>query len=76
MTLPARLRAELVGLSRDEFRRACRELCEAGLLTCTRGMPGDEDAEYALGWMPLDGEHPDEVRARHAANMRRYGMGP
>lgn len=71
MTLPDRLRAELAGLPADEYRQACRELCEAGLLTCTRGTPGDDDAEYAVGWMPLDGEHPDEVRARHAANRRR-----
>jgi hypothetical protein len=61
------------GLTREEFRARMAELCERGLLTCTRGRPGDDDATYALGWLPLDGgnQFPPEVRERHRANMLR-----
>lgn len=54
-------------------RRALRELCEQGLLTCTRGRPGDRNASYALAWLPLDdaGHYPEEIRRRHAENMLR-----
>ncbi|MDN5863969.1 MAG: hypothetical protein L0I62_01950 [Gammaproteobacteria bacterium] len=47
------------------------ELCDAGLLTCTHGEPGDEAATYALAWEPLDHaeQFSAEVRAKHAANM-------
>jgi hypothetical protein len=48
-------------------------LCERGLLTCTRGRPGDDDATYALGWLPLDDAdtYPEEIRHRHSKNMLR-----
>ena len=54
-------------------RRALIELCARGLLTCTRGRPGDEDATYALGWVPLDApeRYPAEIQRRHEENMRR-----
>lgn len=63
----------LDGLSESEFKAAVVELCERGLLTCTRGQPGEDGATYAVAWLPLD--HPDhfpaDVRDRHAQNMRR-----
>ncbi len=56
-----------------ELVAATVELCERGFLTCTRGRPGDDDATYALAWLPLD--NPEslsfEVRRTHAENMRR-----
>ncbi|WP_206609473.1 hypothetical protein, partial [Thiohalobacter thiocyanaticus] len=30
------------------------ELCDRGLLTCTRGRPGEAGATYAVAWLPLD----------------------
>lgn len=45
-------------LTPDEMRSALVELCAAGLLTCTRGNPGDAD------------RFPESVRRRHAENMR------
>lgn len=56
---------------RTNKRAALVELCERGLITCTRGNPGDDDATYALAWMPLDNpeEYSADVRARHSANM-------
>lgn len=67
----------LHGLSADELREAVRDLCERGLLTCTRGEPGDDGATYALGWLPLDEpeRYPVSVRERHAGNMRRLAGG-
>lgn len=52
-------------------RAALVELCAAGLLTCTRGSPGDDDATYAVAWLPLDDadRFPESVRRRHAQNM-------
>lgn len=57
---------------KEDFRTAMIELCESGLLTCTRGRPGDDDATYAFSWLPLDNpeQFPEEVRERYAANMR------
>jgi len=57
------------------LKNAAIELCEAGLLTCTHGKPGDENARYALGWLPLDNpnQYSDEVQARHTENMRHSG---
>lgn len=54
-------------------RRALIELCGHGLITCTRGSPGDTDATYALGWKPLDDadRYTEDVRRRHAENMLR-----
>lgn len=62
-------------LDDDEFRAAVVELCERGLLTCTRGQPGDDDAAYAVAWLPLDKPErfPEEIRRRHAENMRKFG---
>lgn len=61
-------------ISESEFRMALVDLCARGLLTCTRGEPGDDDASYAVAWLPLD--EPDkysrEVRDRHHENMRRF----
>lgn len=60
-------------MTRAQFRRSMRELCDQGLLTCTRGRPGDDDATYALAWLPLDQPEsfPEDVRRRHAENMLR-----
>lgn len=60
------------GLADSELRAGLAELCRRGLLTCTRGRPGEIGATYALAWLPLDeaDRHPTEVRQRHAANMR------
>ena len=59
-----------------EFKTAVVELCERGLLTCTRGDPGDDDATYAIAWAPLDHAeaYPEEVRDRHADNMGRLDV--
>ncbi|MGK2926495.1 MAG: hypothetical protein ACSLE2_12840 [Lysobacterales bacterium] len=69
---------DLHGLNADELRVALIELCARGLLTCTRGKPGAEDATYALAWHPLDNpeQFEQEVRDRHADNMRRLGFLP
>ena len=65
---------DLRGLNADELRAALIELCERGLLTCTRGNPGDDGATYAVAWYPLD--HPEDyplsVQELHAENMRRF----
>jgi hypothetical protein len=64
---------QLLGrFGKRRWRAAVIELCEAGLLTCTGGNPGDEEATYALGWFPLDKpeQFSPEVRARHEQNMR------
>ncbi len=66
----------MVALAQMPFalrRRALIELCTKGLLTCTAGKPGDEDATYAIAWLPLDhpDRYPDDVRRRHAENMLR-----
>ena len=60
-------------LERDELQGSLVELCERGLLTCTRGEPGSNDATYALAWLPLDNpeDYSQVVRDRHAENMRR-----
>jgi hypothetical protein len=66
---------DLDGLDADELRAALVELCERGLLTCTRGEPGMEGATYAIAWLPLDDpeQFSDEVREKHAANMAKFG---
>jgi hypothetical protein len=60
-------------MTQAQFVASMTELCEKGMLTCTRGNPGEDGAQYALAWMPLD--HPEnfsaEVREQHAANMLR-----
>lgn len=60
-------------MTRGQYRRAMAKLCGHGLLTCTRGRPGDDDATYALAWLPLDDpeRYPEEVRKLHARNMAR-----
>ena len=61
---------------RGELQSALIELCECGLLTCTRGEPGSDGATYAVAWFQLDNpeDFPTAVRERHAANMRRLGF--
>ena len=63
---------ELPGLTADEVRAAAIELCARGLLTCTHGQPGEDDATYAMAWLPLDDAHlyPASVRELHALNMQ------
>ena len=60
-------------MTRDLCRRALQELCARGLLTCTRGVPGELSATHALAWLPLDDpeRYSAEVRERHAKNMAR-----
>jgi hypothetical protein len=60
-------------LEPDELQGALVELCERGLLTCTRGEPGSNGATYALTWLPLDNpeDYSQAVRDQHAENMRR-----
>jgi hypothetical protein len=60
-------------MTRDLCRKALQELCARGLLTCTRGAPGELGATYALAWSPLDDSesYPAEVRECHAENMAR-----
>lgn len=50
------------------------ELCEGGLLTCTRGTPGEPGSTYAVAWLPLDDpeQYPQDIRDRHEANMKTY----
>ena len=63
---------ELPGLTLEEIRAAAIELCARGLLTCTRGQPGDDDATYAFAWLPLDDAHvyPANIRELHSQNMQ------
>jgi hypothetical protein len=65
--------AAVESMTEVEFREAMADLCDRGLLTCTRGHPGDDHATYALGWLPLDDAdgYPEEIRRRHAENMSR-----
>ena len=67
------LKAFLERAAQKQNRAALIELCDSGLLTCTRGQPGEDGATYAVAWEPLD--HPDQfpadVRRRHEENMRR-----
>ena len=65
----------LESLNPEEVKAAAIELCELGLLTCTHGKPGDDDATYALAWLPLDQPecYSQTVRDRHAENLRRFG---
>jgi hypothetical protein len=60
------------GMTVDEFRAAMTELCDRGLITCTGGEPGDDDATYALAWMPLDNpeRYPPNIRELHSRNMQ------
>lgn len=55
----------------DQFRAAMTDLCERGLITCTHGRPGDDDATYALAWIPLDNpeNYSPHIRELHAQNM-------
>jgi hypothetical protein len=59
--------------SEADLRHAAVELCQAGILTCTRGDPGEPGATYALAWLPLDDpdQYPSEIRERNAANLAR-----
>ena len=64
----------LASLSDSDLRAALIELCEAGLLTCTRGRPGSLRSSYAVVWLPLNASEsfPPEVRARHSLNMAAF----
>jgi hypothetical protein len=64
----------LEGLNAVELRAALIELCERGLLTCTRGEPGSDGATYALAWLPLDDpeQYSETVREQHAENMKKF----
>ena len=66
--------AALGPMTETEFRAAIVELCDGGFVTCTSGRPGDDDATYALGWLPLDNAkaYPREIRERHYLNMLRW----
>lgn len=70
--------AALASMSETELQAAAVDLCARGLLTCTRGRPGEDGATYGLAWLPLDEpeRYPPEVRARHIENMRRLGALP
>ena len=69
--------AVLHRMTKSEFKAGMAELCERGLLTCTHGRPGDDDATYALGWLPLadPAQFPAGIRERHAANMLKLRTG-
>jgi len=60
-------------LEPDELQGALVELCQCGLLTCTRGEPGSVGATYAVAWLPLDNPegYSQAVRDQHAENMQR-----
>ncbi len=61
-------------LGKRRLQAATVELCEAGLLTCTRGEPGADDAMYALAFYPLDNprQFTSEVQARHKRNLQAF----
>jgi hypothetical protein len=63
-------------MNKREYYAARKEACDAGFLTLTSGDINDDNATFALGWMPLDNPEtfPMEVRERHAANMRKLGF--
>ena len=70
------LTAALGFMTGAESRPAVAELCDRGLVTCTGGAPGDDDATYALAWWPFDDprKYPANVRDRHTRNMRALGV--
>ena len=72
-----RLTAALGSMTETEFRSAVTELCDRGLVTCTCGTPGDDDATYALAWWPLDDpeRYPASVRELHSRNQRALAGG-
>ena len=72
-----RLAAALGFMTETEFRSAVTELCDRGLVTCTSGTPGDDDATYALAWWPLDDpqNYPASVCKLHSRNMRALAGG-
>ncbi len=75
--MDANAAAAQLGMSPNELRAAITQLCDRGLLTCTRGKPGDDGATYALAWLPLDEpeSYPAEILRRHEQNMRKLGFG-
>jgi hypothetical protein len=62
-------------ITHADFIAARKEACDAGFITLTSGSIEDDNATFALAWLPLDS--PDtftqEVRDRHEANMRKIG---
>lgn len=75
MGWPEDVRKLLANTDGNDERAALAELCERGLVTCTRGVPGERGSRYALAWVPLDNpeQYPESVRRRHAQNMSRLG---
>ncbi len=61
-------------LPERQLRTAAVQLCNKGLLTCTHGQPGDDDATYAVAWLPLDNpeQFSEEIQERHRRNMKRF----
>lgn len=63
-------------MDEGELQAVLMDLCERGLLTCTRGRPGEAKAQYALAWEPLDRpeRYSPEVKQRHQSNMKAWGQ--
>jgi len=61
-------------LPEQHIRTAAIQLCKKGLLTCTHGQPGDDDATYAVAWLPLDNpeQYAAEIQERHRRNMEKF----
>lgn len=57
--------------TKARFKKAMEEACAGGFLTLTGGVVGEDDATYAISWIPLNDPESfsEEVRAKHAANM-------
>lgn len=64
-------------MTESEIRVAVIEPRDRGVFTCTHGQPGDDDANYALAWIPLSKpeRHTEHVRARHARNVQALLLG-
>lgn len=64
----------MLQLTQAELTEAIKELLDAGLITCTRGVPGDYGSTYALAWLPLDNQENfgPEILAQHAKNFRKF----
>ena len=64
-----------MNMTKREWLRAMHELCDGGLLTCTRGKVGDDDATYALAAFPLNDpdRFPADIQELHLRNMAKFG---
>ena len=60
-------------MTRAAFVVAVHELIARGLIVCTSGTPGDDDATYGAAWLPLDcpEQYPEFIRRLHADRMRK-----